>query len=319
MKPLILPTLLWIILSNCFASSVCGQSTSDSSEVKLPAIQEPLTITTDTSDDANTGRGSRSHFEAGFSYQNNDVYLGRKDSAVLPYYIPQFSYYQKSGFFVTASLNYLKTATASRIDLVTLSGGYMFHQGGYEGHATLSKYFYSTQSTSVRSQISVSLEYDNSYDFGFIEPFVTGTLNFGTKPDIVGLLGLEHSFYLVSGKMDITPTFAMSGSTRNFYSDYYKKNRFNVKKQKLQPGIISISGTVQDASTFKILDYEPTIPINYRFGKCTINFSPTYSIPVHPAVVDIQTLLNNGTLLNRTKTEQLENTFYWTSGLSILF
>jgi hypothetical protein len=319
MKPLILPILLWAIVSNCFTGSVCGQSPSDSSEIKsLPLLQEPLIITTDTSEEK-PAEGHRSHFETGLSYQSNDVYLGRKDSAILPYYIPQFSYYHKSGFFVTTSLNYLKNATDSRIDLVSLAGGYMFHKADYEGQLTLSKYFYSTQSTSVKSQISASLEYDNSYDFGFIEPFVTGTLNFGTKTDIVGLFGLEHSFYLASGKMDITPTIAVSGSTQNYYSDYYKKARFNVKKQKLQTGITSITGTVQDASTFKILDYEPTIPINYRFGKCTINFSPTYSIPVQPAVVAIQTQLSNGTVLNRTKTEKLENTFYWSMGFSILF
>ncbi len=45
-----------------------------------------------------------SHFEAGISYQSNDVYLGRKDSTVLPYIIPAFSYYHLSGLYATVSL-----------------------------------------------------------------------------------------------------------------------------------------------------------------------------------------------------------------------
>ena len=74
-----------------------------------------------------------------------------------------------------------------------------------------------------------------------------------------------------------------------------------------------------NASSFKILDYEPTMPIEYTMGKCVISFVPTYSIPVNAALVDIQTTKANGTVVNRTKTEQLENTFYWTLGISILF
>src|SRR5580765_6139707 len=43
-----------------------------------------------------------SRFEAGISYLNNDVYLGRKDSAFLSYYTPVLSYFHKSGLFITA-------------------------------------------------------------------------------------------------------------------------------------------------------------------------------------------------------------------------
>src|SRR5436305_9021637 len=41
----------------------------------------------------------KSHFDGGISYLNNDVYLGRKDSSLLPYYIPVLSYYHKSGLY----------------------------------------------------------------------------------------------------------------------------------------------------------------------------------------------------------------------------
>lgn len=262
-----------------------------------------------------------SQLEAGMSFQSNDVYLGRKDSTVLPYYIPELTYYHKSGLYATASLNYLNNSTASRIDLVTLEGGYIFSTGNYDGQIIASKYFYNSQSTAVTSEIKASLAYQNSYDAGFIKVTFTGTLNVGSKLDFAATPGIEHTFYLLDDKLDFTPTFALSGSTQNYYNDYYKKRRYTVtrKGKPAQTGIASITGTVLNASSFKILAYEPTIPINYKIGKCTINFSPTYSIPVNAADIAVQSVRDDGTIINRTRTEKIENTFWWTLGVSFLF
>lgn len=262
-----------------------------------------------------------SHFEAGMSYQSNDVYLGRKDSTILPYYIPSFSYYNKTGLYASVSLNYLKNATTSRIDLVTVEGGYIFTAGQYDGLFTASKYFYNSQSTSVTSEISASMAYENGFDFGFIKTTFTGTLNIGSRLDFAGLFGLEHTFYLLDDKMDFTPTISASASTQNYYNDYYKKRKYSIKRkgQPVQTGIAAVTGTVLNASTFKLLDYEPSLPINYKIGKCTINFTPTYAIPVHPATIEIQTVRQDGTVINRTKVENIENTFYWTFGFNFNF
>src|SRR5215469_18695451 len=40
----------------------------------------------------------KSHWVAGLTYQNNDVYLGRRDSIAVPYLSPSFGYHDKSGF-----------------------------------------------------------------------------------------------------------------------------------------------------------------------------------------------------------------------------
>ena len=263
----------------------------------------------------------KSHFETSFNYQSNDVYLGRKDSSVLPYYIPEISYYHKSGIFVSASLYYLKNQTISRIDLVTMDAGYLFNAGNYEGQFTFSKYFYNSQSTSVTAALSASAEYQNSYDLGFIKTTFTGTLNIGKKLDLAGVLGLEHRFSLIENKLEVTPTFAAAASTQNYYSDYYKTRRYTIKRKgvAVQTAMENISGTVVNASSFRILAYESTIPIEYKIGKCVISFIPAYSIPVNPALIDIQTTKANGTVVNRTRAEQLENTFYWTLGISFLF
>ena len=313
----------------CSFQIAAGQSTQDSlpSSIRLDSLpvlndsaQSTQILFADTAKEDQLPV-KKSHFETSLSYQSNDVYLGRKDSSVLPYFIPEFSYYHKSGIFISASLYYLKNQTASRIDLVTIDAGYQFNTGHYDGQLTLSKYFYNSQSTSVTSEISASAEYQNGYDFGFMKTTFTGTLNIGNKLDFAGLLGLEHRFSLIDDKLNITPTFAVAGSTQNYYSDYYKSRRYTIKRKGVaaQTALEKISGTVVNASSFKILDYEPTMPIEYTMGKCVISFVPTYSIPVNAALVDIQTTKANGTVVNRTKTEQLENTFYWTLGISILF
>ena len=319
--------LLAVFIFSCqFAT---GQSNKDStgavnSTDSLRVIKDPAQSTqillTDTAKDYERPV-KKSHFETSLNYQSNDVYLGRKDSSVLPYFIPEFSYYHKSGIFISASLYYLKNQTSSRIDLVTIDAGYHFNTGNYDGQLTITKYFYNSQSTSVTSEISASAEYQSGYDFGFMKTTFTGTLNLGNKPDFAGLLGLEHRFSLIENKLDITPTFAVAASTQNYYSDYYKSRRYTIKRKTgtTQTATENISGTVVNASSFKILDYEPNMPIEYTIGKCVISFIPTYSIPVNPALVDIQTTKANGTIVNRTKTEQLENTFYWTLGISILF
>jgi hypothetical protein len=321
MKALIQMTLISVSLLSCLLDSSFAQTGSDSINVKTDSIQkETLVPVIDSAVDP-LDQPKRSHFEAGMNYQSNDVYLGRKDSTVLPYYIPAITYYHKSGFYFSASLDYLRNATESRIDLVTLEAGYKFSTGGYDGQFTASKYFYNSRSTSVTSELTASMDYQNSFDLGLIKPVMEVTLNIGSKLDFAALLGIEHNFYLFEDKLDITPVFVANASTQNYYSDYYKKRRYTIKikKQQTQTGIASISGTVIDASKFKLLDFEPGVPINYRIGKCTINFTPTYSIPVHPATVAIQTVRQDGTIINRTKTENIENTFYWTAGLTFLF
>ena len=190
---------------------------------------------------------TESHFEAGISYQSNDVYLGRKDyPQFFPILSPAFSYYHLSGLYATVSLNYLKSTNASRIDLVTIEGGYIFTGRNYDGQLSVSKYFYHSHSTSVRSEISASMAYQNGYDLGFIKPTFTGTLNIGSKLDFAGLFGLEHSFYFFDDRLMIIPTLAAIASTQNYYNDYFKKRRYlnRIKGQVVSAGVANITGTV---------------------------------------------------------------------------
>ena len=261
----------------------------------------------------------RSHPEIGMTYQSNDVYLGRRDSARLPYFIPAVSYYHKSGLFATASVDYLKTAAVSRVDLVSVDAGYMFTAHKYDGTFTLTKYWYNSQSTNVASDIRAAIAYMNGYDLGFIKPRLTTTLNFGDKVDFEGIFDLEHTFVFFHDDMDVTPTFSVAGSTLHFY-DYYRRRKYKLTKNaKKKAGVANVTGSVVDASAFRIMDYEPSLPLEYSIGKFTVNFTPTYAIPVNPATIDVHTVKENGVATDRMKQEKIGNTFFFTCEVSFLF
>jgi hypothetical protein len=257
----------------------------------------------------------KSHFEGGISYLNNDVYLGRKDSSVLPYYIPVLSYYDKSGFYFTASMNYLKNSESSRIDLITLEAGYIFSSGNYDGQLNVSKYVYSSQSTNVASEIQATVGYQNGFDFGFIKPTLEINLNVGSKIDYLGSFGLQHSYSGFHDKLEFTPTFAINGGTQNYYDSYYKNKRYsNSNKGKGQSGGATVTGSVANPASFRILDYEASVPLSYTINKLVINFTPTFAVPLNPATININTKQSNGTSSNKTETENLSNSFYWSVG-----
>lgn len=261
----------------------------------------------------------RSHLDVGMSYQSDNVYLGRKDSARLPYYIPAVSYYHKSGVYASASIGYLKNSTVSRLDLITLEAGYMFTAHKYQGMFTASKYFYNSQSTNVTSAITSSIAYQNGYDLGPVKPSLTVTLNIGDKVDYEGRLEIGHTFTLLNDNLDLSPSVSVAGSTLHYY-DYYRKRRYTIKNKKgTQTGMADVSGSVLDASTFKLLDYELLAPIEYTIGKCTFSFTPIYSIPVNAVTIGIHTARDNGTTVDRTKTEGIEDAFYFTLGVNFLF
>lgn len=259
-----------------------------------------------------------SHFEVGLSYLNDNVYLGRNDSIRTPYITPSLGYYFKSGFFIDGNVNYLVSSTANRVDNVIFEGGYTFSAGNYDGEFSASKYFYSSQSTSVKSEVTGSFSYYNGYDFGFIKPTATASLNFGKKTDYTIGVGLEHTFSIADDKIEFTPTATMNASTRNFYSNYFKNRKYK-KKKATNTGIASISGVVENPSAFVIMNYELSLPIVYQVKKFTFSFTPVYSIPENPAIINVTTTKTNGTVLQNIQTEKIKNLFYFSFGLVYKF
>ena len=80
-----------------------------------------------------------------------------------------------------------------------------------------------------------------------------------------------------------------------------------------------ITGTVENAAQFKILDYEASLPVNYLLGKFTFSANPVYAFPVNPSIVQVVTTRTNNMSTTRYHTEKNENTFFITVGFSYKF
>jgi hypothetical protein len=260
---------------------------------------------------------AKTHLDAEFKYSSNQVYLGRRDSTALPYFIPNLSYFHKSGLYASASVNYLKNSTESRVDLVTVEAGYDFTKGQYEGKISFTQFFYSSQSTNVASEMNSSIAYENNLDLGLVKSTITGSLDFGSALDFVLALGIAHEFSLVNDQLDITPSFGMNIASLNNYNAYYKNKKFKGVGTG-HGNSNSVSGKIINAGAFQIKDYELSMPVSYTLGKCSFNFTPTYAIPVNPAMVEIQAT-TNGNSSTIIAPENLTNIFYWELGVTYTF
>jgi hypothetical protein len=262
-----------------------------------------------------------SHFRAGIDYLSNNVYFGRKDTVNTPYLTASLGYYHKSGLFINSSASYLTSSGENRIDLFTIEAGYVFSAGHFQGLLTASKFFYNSESSVVDADLKGSFSFLGAYDLGPFKLVATPELIFSNRTDFASTLGVEHSFYALRHNLDITPTFNASGSTQNYYNSYYRDRKFGPRLRKITNSgtLFTISGEVVDASQFKILDYEFSIPVNYVFKRFTFTITPSYIIPVHPAVVKLTTQVLNLPPKTRTGKEKLDNSFYCQAGVSYRF
>ena len=248
-----------------------------------------------------------SYFKFSTSYLTNAVYNGRKDSIALPYITPSLGYFDKSGFYISASLSYLVSSAASRVDLVSATAGYDFDiSKQVSGGIYASKDFYTSSSTSVKSETQGSVGGNLSYDPGFLTFSGSFNLLLSSQADVSLGASIAHSFSLEDGEnaWSISPTLAASLGTQNYYQAYLKT------KTRKKSGN---TGTVQvQQNKFGVLDYELSIPVSYdakRWGLCV---TPTYAIPQNPA-----SYTSPGG--NVFIMEKLENVFYAEFGVYVKF
>ncbi|MEO5908938.1 MAG: hypothetical protein ABIR50_02555 [Ginsengibacter sp.] len=256
----------------------------------------------------------KSYFEAGLSYLNNSVYLGRHDSLKIPYLTPSFNYYNKSGFYAGTSLSYLSSAGNSRVDLVEIEAGYAFTSDQFSGILSAEKDFYNNQSKNVKAETQGSLNGTFSYDFSFIKPVLQGGIVFNTKDDYYAAFGLGHSFFFADDNFEINPSLLINASTQNYYSSYYGKRKFKTKAKHQV-----VRAYLPNASTFKIMDYEFSLPVDYSLGKFIFDLTPTEVFPVNPNVVELTVTQPSGIPVTRTKSETLGSIFFWSAGITYSF
>lgn len=234
-----------------------------------------------------------SYFMYGVNYLSDNVYLGRKDSATLPYISPYIGYHTKSGLYAKASASY--APTKSLVDLATIEAGYDHSFGDVDAGVNVDKFFYNKKTTSIRGNSKGSAGIYGQYNNDWIEPQVSFDLNFGKKTDYVLNVQLDHDFKFLHSTLEILPTVAMNAGTRHFYDEYFV-NRLTKKDKTLK-----IKNALKDAGKFNPLDYELSVKVTYRVTQWLFTLTPTYVIPVNPVTI---------TFPKTTFTEKISNSFF---------
>jgi hypothetical protein len=269
----------------------------------------------------------KSYVQLELNFLSNNVFFGRKDSVATPYITPSVGYYHKSGLYINALASYLSSAGQNRFDLFTVEGGYAHKFGNFDMQVTGSKFFYSSSSYNVESEIEADVVAAFDYNFKFITPVVQGMVIFGPRTDYAASLGLEHAFYAMKNNLTITPSFMVNASTQNYYNSYYELRRYAAPRLKKLLRLTrrdsigyTINANVIDAPKFKILDYELSMPVNYTVKKFTFNFTPVFAMPTNPAQLHVVIKTTSGVqLFNKNYTEKLYNSFFFQASIAYRF
>lgn len=257
------------------------------------------------------------------SFMNDAVFMGRRDSIAAPYLLPSIGYYDKSGFFGDATVSYLTSSGDQRVDLVYLTGGYLFESDPWSGGISATAYFYNEDSYNVQSEVVADITGLLSYDFKLAELslYVSSYFNKNSSPDLFLGAILDRSFYALNQHLIIAPRVSMFAGSQYFYEEYYSTSRLGNRKssgsgQGNGQGGTTDSGTevttvqISEASEFNVLNIELSLPFQYHFDQFIVSFTPSWAFPQTSATLTTET---------ETFKEELENTFYWSVGLSYWF
>lgn len=244
---------------------------------------------------------TKSFFKAEGNFVSNSVYLGRKDSARLPYITPSIGYYNKSGFYASASAAY--STTDKRFDYFSLDAGYDFSLSSkLSGSVYANKSFYNDNSNNVSSDIGAGIGTGLTYDFGVVQLHGGLDVSFASKTDYGVNFSIYRSFYFGSDEQwSLSPSVTANLNTLNFYEGY--TNSSNGKKQKLKnPLVASVTSTTvitnKNANTLTLMDYEISIPLSYDTKTWGVYFTPTLAIPqnaIYTKTTSVITLRNGTT------------------------
>lgn len=271
-----------------------------------------------------------SYFKADLNYLNDLVYLGRKDSIAVPYLTATIGYYHKSGFYLSGALSYMPSPTQSRIDLFTVDAGYDYTINDiFSGSVYGEKYFYNKSSNSIKSDISGVIDGSITADLTALQLGVDAGISFASKADYTTTLSASHLFAIGEEKngFSLNPTFNVNFSTLNFYEGLTNR-KFGKKHLGNNPNYLSInSTTVASKQGFGLMDFEFSIPLEYKLDKFVFYVTPYYAIPKNPiaTTTDATITLRNGSTIKQQfdstpwSEKNLTSLFYLEIGLNLSF
>lgn len=257
----------------------------------------------------------KSYILTDLNYQNDAVFMGRRDSISAPYLIPSIGYYDKSGFFTDASLSYLTKSNENRVDLFLATVGYRFKANKFVGTLSGTKYIFNDKSYSIQSEIEGDVSAILSYDFGFLETSLLTSAYFSKNSNTDFFVGAQiaKSLFIMENSLEIKPSFNIYAGSQYFYQEYYNYNRLGNRKgnnlgqnQQTTSTVVGIN----EVNNFNVLNAELSMPIRYYYKNLIFSFIPQWAFPQSSA-----TIITDNTIIK----EDLENIFYWSVGVSIWF
>lgn len=252
------------------------------------------------------------------SFINDAVFMGRRDSIAAPYLFPSIGYYDKSGFFVDVSASYLTSSSENRVDLFLGSLGYIFEDKNLRGGISGTAYLFNEDSYNVKSEIVADISGFLSYDLKAVQAslFASTYFNRSSTADIFGAFSLDRTFYTNDNSFLINPSATLYAGSQYFYQEYYSTSRLGNRKGKGQgsgssePTSVATNIEIAEASKFKILNVELSMPMQYYYKSYIFSFTPVLALPQSPAII---------TTTDTIITEDLESVFYFSVGVSYWF
>jgi hypothetical protein len=258
-----------------------------------------------------------SSIKLGIDYVSNNVFMGRADTARTPVIMPSLKYTLKSGIYFSGALDYIPNKKKKKLDGGDIATGYDFDiTDDLAGAVSYTKLFYSGTSTQIASSVSSTFNANFSYDIGtIISPSVSADYDInkaGINNDVFLNFGLTHDFIAIGvfGQTDIiliSPTAAVNTGTQNFYDAYLTKKQFkNAKRTAAQNALVT--QYTNQLSQFGLLDYELSVPLEYKTGHFIFQFIPTYAIVENQIPKQIAARLSDEPTV-----------FYFEAGVSLKF
>ena len=266
-------------------------------------------------DTVKTKSTQKASFKIGADYLNNNVFMGRTGLTTTPIISPDIKYTFKPGIYVSGDMDILPDNKKNKLDGGNLTAGYDFDiTDDFSGGVSYSKMFYNPNSTLIGSSITNTFSADFDYEIGdIITPSVSAnySLNSGANADIFINGGVSHDFIVIkpfanNDDLIISPTVAINLGTQNFYDAYIKKKVF--KSKKVGAAVATFESNL---GKFETLDYEFSVPLDYKIGHVVFMFIPTYAVVQNgfksAAVAKAVGLSNNNDIV------------YFETGLSLKF
>jgi len=298
------PKLLLTVLLLCSIYNAFGRTITDSTK--------NATAQADTT--------KKSSFKIGADYISNNVFMGRTGPVTTPIISPDAKYAFKFGLYVSGTLDYLPDNKTHKIDGGDIAAGYDFDiNDDFSGEVSYTKMFYNVNSTQIGSSVSSIFNANFDYDIAdIITPSISldydinkqgidndGFINFGISHDFIfgEILG-NKDFLLIS------PTVAVNAGTQNFYDAYLTKKVFKSAKRTATQNAL-ITKFEQSVNEFNLLDYEFSIPVEYKAGPFIFQFTPTYAI--------VENEFKSAAVAKALGVADKPAVFYFTTGISLKF